>query len=274
MKIVLVGAGRIGLAIAYDLVRSEDVTKVIITDTDANQLGMTRTLLASPKVEEVVADASQTEILGNLMADADGVVSAVPYRFNLELTRLALEHGCHFCDLGGNNTVVARQFELHQKAREAKVRVIPDCGLAPGMVSVLVAAGISRLDRTDEAHIRVGGLPLYPEPPLNYFLLFSATGLINEYTEPVLALRDGRITELEPMSELEDIVFPEPFGSLEAFTTSGGASTLPHTYKHRIRDLDYKTIRYPGHCEMIRLLMKLGLTSDEPETVADLAVRP
>lgn len=274
MRAMVIGAGRMGLAIAYDLVNNDQVESVMLVDSDPAQLDLTRSLLASRKVTERRVSVEDDRELARLMREVDGAVSAVPYRYNLKLSRLAIANSCHFCDLGGNNEVVRAQFALNEQAREAGVKILPDCGLAPGLVSVLVAAGVSRLDRTDAVHIRVGGLPLYPDPPLNYFLVFSPTGLINEYIEPVTVLRDGRICELPSLAEVETLYFPEPFGELEAFTTSGGASTLPETYEGRIRELDYKTIRYKGHCEMIRLLVKLGLTSNDPVELDGAAVKP
>jgi len=152
--------------------------------------------------------------------------------------------------------------------------VVPDCGLAPGMVSILAADGVARLERTDSIRIRVGGLPRKPKPPLNYALVFSANGLINEYVEPCLVLRDGRLTWREPLADVEDLTFPRPFGKLEAFNTSGGSSTLPYTYRGRVKSLDYKTIRYPGHCAKVRLLFDLGLTSVKPVKLDGVSVVP
>ena len=117
------------------------------------------------------------------------------------------------------------------------------------MVSVLAAHGAARFSRLDELHIRVGGLPQNPRPPLDYQIVFSVEGLINEYVERARVIRGGELVEVESMTELESLDFPEPFGRMEAFQTSGGTSTLPETFLGKVRDLDYKTIRYPGHCE-------------------------
>ena len=127
------------------------------------------------------------------------------------------------------------------------------------MVSVLAAHGAARFSGLDELHIRVGGLPQTPRPPLDYQIVFSVEGLINEYVERARVIRGGRIVEVESMTEVESLDFPAPFGAMEAFQTSGGTSTLPETFSGRVRELDYKTIRYPGHCERFRLLTDLGL---------------
>src|SRR5207245_3300015 len=152
--------------------------------------------------------------------------------------------------------------------------IIAHCGLAPGMVAMLVAHAAARLEKLEESHIRVGVLPQNPKPPLDYQLVFSVEGLINEYIEPARIVRNGLIATVESMTELEEIEFPAPFGKLEAFRTSGGTSTLPDTFLGRVRELDYKTIRYPGHCEKFKTMIDLGLCEGEARKLfADLLVR-
>jgi lysine 6-dehydrogenase len=180
----------------------------------------------------------------------------------------------NFCDLGGNNDVVAAELALDAEAKRAGINIIPDCGLAPGMVAMLVAHAASRFDELEAIHIRVGGLPLQPRPPLDYQLVFSVEGLINEYIEPARIVRGGKIVTVESMTELEAIEFPPPFGKLEAFQTSGGTSTLPDTFLGRVGELDYKTIRYRGHCEKFKTMIDLGLCSGEARKVfSELLVR-
>jgi lysine 6-dehydrogenase len=127
------------------------------------------------------------------------------------------------------------------------------------MVAVLVAHAAQHFDTIDEVHIRVGGLPQTPKPPLDYQLVFSVEGLINEYIEPARVIRDGKITTVESMTELESLSFPEPFAKMEAFQTSGGTSTLVETFLGKVRVLDYKTIRYVGHCAKFKAMIDLGL---------------
>jgi lysine 6-dehydrogenase len=195
------------------------------------------------------------------MRGHDAAISCVVYHHNLNLARAALEARVNFCDLGGNNSVVDAELALDVEARAAGINIIPDCGLAPGMVSVLVAHGAARFDSLASIHIRVGGLPQRPRPPLDYQIVFSVEGLINEYVERARVIRDGRIVEVDSMTEIERLEFPAPFDEMEAFQTSGGTSTLPESFLGRVRELDYKTIRYPGHCEKFKLLMDLGLAS-------------
>lgn len=274
MKILVLGAGRMGLGAAYDLATSDRVSAVTIADVDRGRLDEVASRVASPKLSSVVADASNYAAAAELMRGHDAVISCVNYWHNVGLAKAAIEARAHFCDLGGNNTVVDQELALDREALEAGVNIVPDCGLAPGMVAVLVAHGVERFDRVDEVHIRVGGLPLDPRPPLDYQIVFSPEGLINEYVEPARVIRDGEVVEVESMTEIESLEWPEPFGTMEAFQTSGGTSTLVETYHGSVRDLDYKTIRYPGHCEKFRLLIDLGLCSSEEVEVDGARVRP
>ena len=219
-------------------------------------------------------NAKNRDELIKVFSKADSVISAVSYTVNVLHTEVAIETGTHMCDLGGGWTIVQKQLELNDKARDAGVTVVPDCGLAPGMVSVLAREGIEYLDRVESVRIRVGGLQQEPRPPLNYALIFSVEGLINEYIEPCVALRDGKITIEEPLVSFEEITFPEPFGKLEAFNTSGGTSTLPNTYEGKVNELDYKTIRYPGHGHKMWCLMRLGLMDSEEMDIEGTKIAP
>jgi lysine 6-dehydrogenase len=209
-----------------------------------------------------------------LMRDHAAAISCVNYWLNEDLARAAIEAGTSFCDLGGNNSVVDAELALDGEARKAGINIVPDCGLAPGMVAVLAAHGALRFKNLDEIRIRVGGLPLRPEPPLDYQLVFSVEGLINEYVERARVVRGGKIMEIDSMTELETLEFSEPFGTMEAFQTSGGTSTLPESFRGRVRELDYKTIRYPGHCEKFKAMIDLGLCSSDVISVDGVAVAP
>src|SRR5207245_2122224 len=188
--------------------------------------------------------------------------------------RAAVEARTNFCDLGGNNDVVAAELALHGEAEKQGLNIIPDCGLAPGMVAVLVAHGAARFEKLEKIQLRVGGLPQNPKPPLDYQLVFSVEGLINEYVERARVIRNGAITFVDSMTEIEQLEFAPPFGRMEAFQTSGGTSTLPETFLGRVRELDYKTIRYPGHCAKFKTMIDLGLCSSEPLPLNGMRVAP
>lgn len=265
MKYLLLGAGLQGTAIAHDLLlHAGDTTALVAVDTDSDALERLSARFRDPRLRTCPGYVQDKAFLAPLVREADVVVSAVNYWYNAALAALAVEQRAHFLDLGGNNDVVAREFALDGAARQAGVAIVPDCGLAPGLAGILGYWLASRLASVDSLRLRVGGLPLEPRPPMNYKLVFSVEGLINEYVEPAVVIRGGRLDTVPALSELESITFPAPFGELEAFQTSGGTSTLPRTLLGRVPDLDYKTIRYRGHCAQFRLLRELGLTDARP----------
>ena len=277
MKILVLGAGWMGRAVVFDLLRNHHMERIIVADANAQALKETEAFVKAENDLRFLAkkiNVEDEEALKKLMSQVDTVVSAVTYKYNYKLARLAVQCGCNFCDLGGNNTIVAQELSLHDKAKKKNITIIPDCGLAPGMVSVLVADGIGQMDETTDVQIRVGGLPLEPRPPMNYKLVFSVHGLINEYVEPCVKIQSGEVVTVDPMVDVEELEFPAPFGKLEAFNTSGGTSTLPQTYLGKVKNLDYKTIRYPGHAAQFKLLMDLGLTESKPVKVGNDTVVP
>ncbi|NIR36931.1 MAG: saccharopine dehydrogenase, partial [Actinobacteria bacterium] len=170
--------------------------------------------------------------------------------------------------------LVDRQKELSGDAVAAGVSVVPDCGLAPGMVNILAQGGIDALDEVDSVRIFVGGLPQDPKPPLNYQIVYSMEGVLDYYTTPVLVLEGGAVVEKEALTEIEEVDFPEPVGRLEAFLTAGGISRMPYRYQGRIPSMTYKTLRYPGHARLMKAIRDLGLLDLEPVDVGGVEVRP
>jgi lysine 6-dehydrogenase len=274
MNILVLGAGRMGLGAVHDLASQPDVDRVTVADLDAERAHLVASRVGGDKVVPVHLDVTDHDAIVRLMGEHASVLSCVVYKLNVQLAEAAVLAGTNFCDLGGNNTVVDAELALDPRARERGVNIIPDCGLAPGMVAVLVAHGAARFDTLDEIHIRVGGLPQDAKPPLDYQLVFSVEGLINEYIERARVIRGGRIVEVDSMTELEALDFPAPFGTMEAFQTSGGTSTLPETFLGRVLNLDYKTIRYPGHCEKFKTMIDLGLCSSEPIGIDQMTIAP
>ncbi len=275
MKYLLLGAGLQGRAIAWDLLRhAPDTTVLTVVDGSGEALARLESWLPDERLQTVTGDIRDPELIGPLLQEAQVTVSAVNYWHNDFLAEAAVNSRTHFLDLGGNNDVVAREFALGDRAAAAGITIIPDCGLAPGLAGILGYHLATNLDRCENLRLRVGGLPAEPLPPLNYKLVFSVRGLINEYSEPAVVIREGEIRTVPSMTELETLRFPPPFGELEAFQTSGGTSTLPASLLGRVRNLDYKTIRYPGHCAQIRLLMDLGLCDLTPRRLGDLEVVP
>lgn len=254
----IVGAGKMGEAIAYHLLRSEDTKGVLLRDVDLGQAQRTAKKLADERVIPLRAPPELQDF-----ASSHVVFGAASYNLNLSLTKMTLAAKTNFVDLGGNNTIVEEQFSLDQKAKDEGAIIIPDCGIAPGAVSLITALGIEELEELpDYVQIRVGGLPQRPRGPLNYMKVFSVEGLINEYNEPTEILQKGKRILVDSLTGLEELYFDIPgFGHnvrLEAAYTSGGSSTLTDTFAGKIKELDYKTIRFPGHFEKMHLLKQMG----------------
>ncbi len=274
MKMLVLGAGLQGSACAYDLLRSQGITGVTIADMKVDRLPPFLEKVRSERLNVVRLDATDVDAVRKAMAGHAAVMSAFPYYFNGPMAQLAVESGCHFSDLGGNTEIVFEQKKLDGAAKAKGLSVIPDCGVAPGMVNILAAEGIRRLDVASRVKIYVGGLPQNPEPPLNYQIVYSLEGALDYYTTPSWVLRGGKRTQVDPLSELEAVEFPAPVGQLEAFHTAGGISTLPFTYEGKVDVMEYKTLRYPGHVAIMRPIRELGLLVNTPIDVKGTKVVP
>ena len=278
MKLLVIGSGMMGSAAAYDMALQGHVDSVTLADNDLkrakNAAARVNRIAGNKKVRAVALDAAKEKEAARLMKGHDGALSAVPYRLNLGLAKAAIRAGCHFADLGGNNTVVRQELALAKQAEKRGIGLAPDCGLSPGMASILGGELVRRLGgRAGALKLYVGGLPEKPLPPFHYQLVFSVEGLINEFVEPARILRHGKLTTIEALTE------PEPFhmdgfAPLVAFQTSGGTSTLPETFAGKVGECFEKTLRYPDHYNLIRGLKELGLFSSEKMLIGDVEVAP
>src|SRR5581483_9570015 len=257
MRMLVLGAGLQGSACAYDLLRDTEVESVRLADLHAGHLPEFLAPYSGPRLIPTALDVHDHAAVLGAMRDCDAVMSAIPYYFNFELARLAVEAGAHFCDLGGNTEIVFQQKTLDPEAKRKNITVVPDCGLAPGMVNILAEYGISQLDTVESVKIYVGGLPQHPEPPLNYMLVYSLEGALDYYTTLSWVLRNSKRTQVKALSEIEPVKFD--FANLEAFHTAGGLSTMAFRYEDKIPTMEYKTLRYPGHAELMANIRELGL---------------
>jgi lysine 6-dehydrogenase len=274
MRMLVLGAGLQGSACAYDLLQDNDVNEVRLADIHVGHIPDFLAPYSGPRLIPTPLDVrDHTAVLG-VMRESDAVMSAIPYYFNLDLARLAVEAGVHFCDLGGNTEIVFKQKELDAEAKRKNITVVPDCGLAPGMVNILAQYGIEQLDTVDSVKIFVGGLPQAPEPPLNYMLVYSLEGALDYYTTLSWVVRNGKRTQVKALSELEPVTFDAPVGTLEAFHTAGGLSTMAFRYEGQIPTMEYKTLRYPGHAALMESIRDIGLLSNEPLDVKGTKVIP
>src|SRR3954471_20701357 len=274
MRMLVLGAGLQGSACAYDLLQNPDVKQVRLADLHFDHLPAFLRPIAGERLIPSPLDVRDREAVLGVMRDCDAVMSAIPYYFNLQLAQCAVEAGVHFSDLGGNTEIVFKQKELAAQAKAKGITVVPDCGVAPGMVNILAQYGIEQLDSVDSARIYVGALPQNPEPPLNYQIVYSLEGVLDYYTTLSWVLRNGKRTQVRALSELESVSFGDGVGTLEAFHTAGGLSTMAFRYEGKIPEMEYKTLRYPGHAERMEAIRELGLLELDPVDVKGMKVIP
>lgn len=278
--VLVLGAGKIG-ALISGLLAQSGAYQVRLADLDeAAAAGVTRAH-ALPNVEPLRCDASDPEALRRELREhrPQALVSSLPYYCNPLVAAAAREAAVHYFDLTEDVTVTRRVSAL---APDAECALVPQCGLAPGFISIAGGELIRHFDSLRSVRLRVGALPQHPHNVLKYSLTWSTEGLINEYGNPCEAVVDGRATEVRPLEGLEEI---EIDGTLyEAFNTSGGLGTLAQSCGLQCESMDYKTIRYPGHCDQMRLLMNdLKLNQDRvtlkrilenavPQTLQDVVI--
>lgn len=274
---LILGAGRQGTAAAYDLIHLGNARRVIMADIDletavhsAERLNrLTNTSVAEP----ISLDVTAPDEVKSIMTGVDGILSAVPYYFNYDLTLAAIEAGANFCDLGGNTKIVRSQLTLNESARDAGISIVPDCGMGPGLISTMGVYVMDYFDEPEEIYIYDAGLPQDPKPPWNYEASFHINGLTNEMDGEAYFIRDGKVTPIPTLTEPETIIF-DPIGELEADVTSGGLSTCAWTFEGKLRILENKVMRFPGHYDWLRAFKTLGLFQEEPIQVGGQMVSP
>jgi lysine 6-dehydrogenase len=272
MRLLVLGAGQQGSACAYDLLERTD-HEVVLADRTVDRVAPFLEPYVGGRLQLLMLNADDRAAVRSAMDGVAATMSALPYYLNYPMTEIAVEAGSHFCDLGGNTGIVVQQKELAGRAREAGVSIVPDCGLAPGMVNILAAEGIRQLDRPREVYLKVGGLPQRPEPPLSYQVVYSLEGVLDYYTTLTWVLRDGKPLQMEALSECERLDVPG-VGELEAFHTAGGLSLMAQTYAGKLERMEYKTLRYPGHARAMWTIRELGLLSTDPIDVQGCRVAP
>src|SRR5438105_6647792 len=215
MRMLVLGAGLQGSACAYDLLQNPEVTEVRLADLHTGHLPQFLAPYSGERLIFTPLDVRDKEAVLALMRETDAAMSAIPYYFNFELAALAVEAGVHFSDLGGNTEIVFKQKTLDAQAQKKNITVIPDCGLAPGMVNILAEHAIRQLDAVETVRIFVGGLPQHPEPPLNYQIVYSLEGVLDYFPALSWVLRKGKRTQVKALSEIEDVYFVGSLGERE-----------------------------------------------------------
>jgi lysine 6-dehydrogenase len=277
-KYVVLGAGRQGLAAAYDLAVFGQADHVTLLDIDLEvaRAGADRLnrLLGKQVATAFKVDAGDVASVAPHLDGATGLISSVHYTFNLAMTRLAIAKKIHMTDFGGNTAVVRDQLALDAEAAAAGVTIVPDCGMGPGLNISLGTYVMSLVEQPEEVLIWDGGLPQDPQAPWNYVSTFNLGGLTNEYDGNAFFIRDGKVTPVPCFSGYEVLDFGPPLGKLEAFVTSGGLSTSPWTFEGRLKRLENKTLRYPGHVAQFKAFSDLGLLGLDPISVGGQQVVP
>jgi lysine 6-dehydrogenase len=266
-----------GTAAAYDLAKFADPAAILLADARLEQAQSSadrvNTLVGRQICQAVQVDALDESALSALLSQANVLLSCVPYWMHPRIAPVAIRAGVHMCDLGGNTEMTLKVLALDEEAKAADVTLVPDTGLAPGLVNSIAAYLLETLDESDSINLYCGVLPQHPKPPFNYKLTFNIEGLVTEYDHKAIALKEGEIALVDTLSELEHIEV-EGLGQMEAFTTSGGTSTAPYTFQGRVRNYEYKTIRFPGHCEQMRAYKDFGFWGQDPVTVQGVEVVP
>ena len=259
--IVIVGAGKIGSMIAELLVGSGDYA-VTVVDRSQQQLDRLETSVATRKV---IMDITQGDALQKMLDGKLAVLSAAPYHATRLIAEAAKAAGAHYLDLTED---VASTRVVKELAVGARTAFIPQCGLAPGFITIVASDLASRFDQLQDVRMRVGALPKFPSNALNYNLTWSTDGVINEYCEPCEAIVNGKLRETQPLEELEEFSLD---GVLyEAFNTSGGLGTLCDTLAGKVRNLNYRTIRYPGHATIMKALLNDLRLRDRRDLLKDI----
>ena len=263
MRIALLGAGHIGHTVAQLLADSGDY-EVTVVDRDPASLDR----LDHPRLRTHVAETADPAALLAALRGQDAVLNALPYHLATRAATQAREAGCHYFDLTED---VAATREIMRLADGAPTVFMPQCGLAPGFIGIVAAHLARPFDSLHEIKMRVGALPAFPTNALKYNLTWSVDGLINEYCHPCEAIRGGRNIDVLPLEGLEH--FSLDGTEYEAFNTSGGLGTLCETLAGRVQTLDYKSVRYPGHCDLMKLLLEELQLNQDTETLKDIMRR-
>ncbi len=276
-RYAVIGSGRQGTAAAYDFARFGEADEIVMGDVKLVQArraaARVNRLTGKDVARGIAVDVTKPASVLKAIKGADVMLSGVPYFFNLGLAELAIKAKVSMVDFGGNTEIVRKQLALDAEARRAGIGTVPDCGMGPGLTITLAVYAMEFLDVPEHVFVYDGGLPQHPKPPWNYELTFNVEGLTNEYDGDAVFLRDGLLTRVPVFSELEVVDFP-PLGKLEAAVTPGGLSTAPWSFQGKLKTLQNKTLRYPGHWTQMQAYQDLGLFSLSPVKVDGRHVIP
>ncbi len=260
-RVAVVGAGHIGSTISALLAGSGDYELSVIDRDQAALSGVE----AADRVSKTEVDVTKPGALRDALTGAYAVINAAPYQLTTRIAEAAIEAGVHYLDL--TEDVESTQ-KVENLAKGAQKALIPQCGLAPGFVSIVAHDLVGRFDQALDVHLRVGALPQYPSNALGYNLTWSTDGLIHEYCEPCEAIVEGKRRLTTPLQELELLAIDGV--AYEAFNTSGGLGTLCRTLDGKVRNLNYRTMRYPGHAALMKAMLNDLRLRDRPQLLKEI----
>lgn len=268
MKVLILGCGNIGSVATEDIAKSMSSIEVVVADRDRARAKEVAEKIGESNVSGIHLDATNHNELVNALKDLDLAMGFLPGKLGYRLAETCIDAKKDLVDV---SYMSENPLTLNDKATKAGVTIIPDCGLAPGISNILVGHAIRKLDKVLAVHIMVGGLPEKPVPPLGYVITWSLENLIDEYVRKARIVKEGEIVEVEALSGLEEVEFPN-VGRLEAFYTDG-LRTLPYTVSN-VDNMWEKTLRYPGHAKKIKLLKALGFFDEEQINVEGVSLSP
>jgi lysine 6-dehydrogenase len=270
MKVAVFGSGLMGATIAQDLVKSKEVEQVTVYDIDRRRLRALARKEQSWKLRTKIHDVRKRSETAKLLKGCDAGIGALPHELSEYAIHSAIDARTNFVDL-----IFGWRFgqgSINSACRRRGMTIIPACGLAPGLTNILAMAASEPMERVDEVHIKVGGIPEKPRPPLNYRIVFSFQAVLEEYLRKARIVHGRKIVDVPALSGLETIYFRSPIGKCECFYTDG-LSTLVQTIR-KVREMDEKTIRWPGHAEQIRSLIDCGLLETKPISYRGQSIAP
>jgi len=268
LKIIVLGCGNIGSVVAKDLTESLPFAEIVLADVNKRRAEEAASKAGQSNVSWIQTDASNHSELVSTLKKFDLAVGALPGRMGYQTCKASISAKVDIVDVSYMPEDV---MGLNKAALKAEVCIVPDCGMSPGLSNILVGRAVSKLDQVRSVHLLNGGLPEKPVPPLGYVITWSVKDLIDMYSRKVNIVKEGKVTQVEAMSGLEEIRFPG-VGKLEAFYTDG-LRTLLHTVKDA-KDMWEKSLRYPGHVEKIKLIKTLGFFDEKPIEVFNFKIAP
>ncbi len=269
---LVMGAGKMGLVLAKDLIEADAQNTVTLVDINSNQLKKAENFIRSDRLTPLQRDMENAKQREGMFTGHDVALSALLHKHSLVALETAVRKGVHFVDLVGEKPLERLGYD--GEARKKGITLISGLGVSPGITNICVGRAVHLLDETDDALIYVGGNPVHPRPPLNYRIVYAVESLLDFYERIVPILIEGKVKKVQPLSGIESISFPPSFPEMECFYTDG-LNSLFHTMKGKIEGKLYeKTIRHKGHAMGIKILMECGLFSRRPVRVGSQQVIP